>query len=323
MRRSFPCIVCACAIASLLAPAVAAQPQSSAAQRERAAKHYDKGLERARANDCQGALVEFEQSLEALPHPNTEMNMAKCHERLGDPWAARQHYLEAERLAEEWGAKDTVEDAADKRRALEKRLSWVIIRVPLQAEALDIEVTLNGRRVNPDRFGEEIQVDSAVQRVQARADGRRSYEATVPIGKGEPTVVEIPPLDPIIHLPPENTPSRSRRGLGYVGVGVGLGAVVGSLVLGWAANSARDDAFGSGECDRDTLQCTDAGQARMDSAHSRALYATVLASAGVVLAGAGLAVWLTAPKDRQTRASSSLMPVAGRSHLGVAWSGRF
>jgi hypothetical protein len=297
---------------------------AQSAQQEPAFALFEQGVELMTRGDCQGAIVKFQASLESEPNPSTMMNLAVCHQRMGNLAAARQYYREAGRLAEPRGAKEIITDADAAARELEERLSRLIIQLSARTDIQDLEITHDGQRVLPERLGEVIYSDPGAQQIEANAAGYRSFETTVNTREGEETVVEIPPLERVVAIPTDRPSSgKTRRVLGITGASVGLVSVLAGLGVGWSARNARDDAFNSGACDRDTSLCTMAGQYLMDTAHRRALYADILVGAGVVLAGTGIVLWLSAPKHKQKRPSSALVPTAGPDHFGVAFSGRF
>ena len=313
------------AFALLIGLVSAGTAAAQTSQETSAVELFKQGVELMKRGDCPAAIAKFQSSLERQANPSTVMNLAVCHQRLGELAAAHGHYRQAGRLAEQHGVAEIERDAALAARDLENQLSRVIIRVPARDDILDIVVTHDGRRVPPDRFGKVIYADPGIQRIVASAAGHRSFETRVQTGKGEEVTVEVPALERVHAVPMDQpgSPGRTQRVLGITGTSVGTAAVLGGLGIGWAARSARDDAFASGACDRDTGLCTPAGQAQMDTAHRRSMYANILAGTGVVMAGAGLALWLSAPKQRKSRKSTALSPIAGPDHVGVAFSGRF
>lgn len=315
------------AFASLTGMVIAGTAAAQTSQGARALELFQQGVELMKRGDCPGAIAKFQTSLEQQAHPSTAMNLAVCHQRLGELAAAHDRYRLAGRLAQERGVEEITRDAASAVEELERQLSRLIIRVPARGhdDIPDILVTHDGRRVPPERFGEVIYADPGIQRIVASAPGHRSFQARVKTGQGEEVTVEVPVLEPVHAVPTDqpSSPGKTQRILGITGASAGTAALAAGLGFGWAARSAREDAFSSGACDRDTRLCTPAGQARMDTAHRRAMYANILIGTGVVMAGAGLALWLSAPKHRTPREATTLSPIAGPDHVGVAFSGRF
>lgn len=298
--------------------AVLATVQSAAAQSAR--DHFEKGAELYEAGNCRAAIEAFEKSLALVDNAATHINLGVCHEDLGHLVAARRHYRAAERMAEANGDARIAKDAADKARALEARkLARVIVRAA-RRDAVDLIIALDGDRVALDELGKYIYVAPGAHRVGARADGCSPYETTVQLGKGEEAMVDIPALACAVESVVRGR-GKGRRITGYAGVGVGAAALLGSVGMGVLSNGVRNEAFASGACDRDALTCTQDGQAMMTQAHERARYATMLAGAGVVLVGAGVALWLSAP--RESRATRALTPMVSRDRAGLALSGRF
>lgn len=106
---------------------------------------------------------------------------------------------------------------------------------------------------------------------------------------------------------------------GLVALGVGLG-------IGATASSAWNDAFDSGQCDRDTLQCTVAGQRQVDAARTRARVSSVVSGVGVAAAVTGAVLYFTADRaDRahRDRSAARLVPWIRPGDFGVAIVGAF
>ena len=311
-------------MAPLAQPAWGQSKQSTAT----AIKLFKEGQQLMRDGDCKAAIAKFEASMQLVPNLGTKKNLAVCHKRLGQLASAWSYYREAESMARKKGKDKAAAKAAANAEELEPQLSRLVIQVDLPADIEGLEVLHNGKAIASALFGEVMYVDPGPQEVVARANGYRPFQTTVDMAKGEEKTMTIDQLerDPTAEPAPEPMKdtrppvSTTRKALRYGSLGVGTGAVLAGLATGWAAKSARDDAFDSGACNRDTLLCTVDGQAQMDRAHDRALYANILVGVGIVAVGAGVVLWLTepGPGKRGGADQNALVPMVGQDHFGLA-----
>jgi serine/threonine-protein kinase len=103
-------------------------------------------------------------------------------------------------------------------------------------------------------------------------------------------------------------------GVGIAGV-VGLGAGIG---LGFTAKGQYDDV----PCTQNgspPTGCTAEEEDRIDKARSRGNLGTIVGGVGIVAIAAGVALYITAPKDHAV----AVAPVVSDREVGVAFSGRF
>jgi hypothetical protein len=333
-------------VASTTGPARAQSSEDTAA----ALALFREGKELMQQGEYRAAIEKFERSQTLVPNLGTRLNLAACYEKLGKLASAWSHYREAEAMARKRGSQELVDRARASAEALESRLPKLVIRVPHREEIPDIKVARGDRPVDAALFGVAVSVDPGTHRILAAAPGYRAFTTTVQAVEGQETVVEIPMLEaePELHgtdgvgKPAANpgkaepgtghpstdgpgtaaNPGRQRRILGIASMGAGATALVVGLGFGWSARSLQNDAFGSGLCNRDTLMCNLEGQAKMDRAHGHALWANILTGASIVLAGAGVALYLTAPGRREADATA-LVPALGKDRLGIALSGQF
>lgn len=120
---------------------------------------------------------------------------------------------------------------------------------------------------------------------------------------------------------PRTTSQRRVAGLitggaGLVALGIGLG-------IGATASSTWNDAFDSGLCDRDTLQCTVEGRDQVDTARSRARVSSIVSGVGIAAAVTGAVLYFTAPRSHQDRRATRLVPWTHSGDFGVAIAGGF
>ncbi len=298
-------------------------PAQSSEDKAAAMKLFRDGKKLMAAGSYREASRKFEASLELVPNLGTRLNLGVCYEKLGKVASAWSQYREAEMMAEDSDNTALAKRADKLATALEPDLPRLVIRVA-DPTLPDLVITRDGKVVSSSLFGESIYVDPGPHRIRARADGHRPFATTVEADRGDEVMVEIPVLEAKAADSRVTKPgaTRSKRRIfGFVSMAAGGVAVASSLAFGWSAAAQSDRAFADGLCDPELLKCSIEGQALNDSAHRRARAADVLVGTGVVLVGAGVYLYLTAPKRRE--GASALVPVAGRDRLGVAFLGRF
>lgn len=215
---------------------------------------------------------------------------------------------------------------------LEPKLSYLTIDV---AKLDGLEITRNGKSLDPGLWNRAVPVDGGDYALAATAPGHKPWKqsVTVPITNGT-VVVTVPALEaePVAaparqhdvlirtgYLPPEPEPSTftTRRKIA-LGVGVvGVGALVAGALLGSSAKHAQDDAFAL--CPDAAMPCAQAAaaNAKISTAHDRALEANIAFAAGGVAVIAAGVLWFTGSPERPAR--TALVPTTN----GIALAGKF
>lgn len=129
------------------------------------------------------ACPKLEESQRVEPHTGTLLNVAACHEKQGrvaTAWAEFQRALTAARA----------EGQADRERLADERIQALAPRVPWLAIAItdpppDLEVTLDGARIDSIAWGKDMPVDPGKHVVRAIAAGRAPMEAAIELREGE------------------------------------------------------------------------------------------------------------------------------------------
>ena len=313
--------------------------------------------------DHAAACPKLEASLALDPALGTRLNLAHCYQRVGRLASAWARFREAADLAARAGETRREVFARERAAALEPRLPRLVVQVPSAARVPGLIVERDGSVVDLALLGTPVYVDPGVHEVTAEAPGYISFSTTVTAEEGRETSVGIPVLEPEASAPdgeageagavepagpgaarelapapvmePETAPGavlhedsapgagRGRRVMGLAAGGTGVAALAVGLGVGWSVRSTWEDAFASGECDRDTLMCTPAGQEQTDAARGRATISNVLVGAGVALAATGVVLYLTAPDRERTERAAHLVPTAGPDGLGMALVGGF
>jgi hypothetical protein len=318
----------------------------------------------------EAACPKLQASLELDPASGTQINLARCYEKLGKLATAWRHYREASDRAVRDGNTARAQVARKLAAELEPRLPRLIItlRSPAGAQGSQgsqgsqgLIVRRDGMPVPAALFGTAVYVDPGPHEVTATAPGRAPFSATVTVAEAATSTVEIPELAPAppatgttapdAPASPDSPGSRDwtpaaggrtpaagpsgrvdagragprtasrRRVAGLITGGAGLVALGIGLGIGATASSTWNDAFDSGLCDRDTLQCTVEGRDQVDTARSRARVSSIVGGVGVAAAVTGAVLYFTAP--RQARRTTRLVPWTHPGDFGVAIVGGF
>ena len=295
-------------------------------------------------SDYDAACPKLLASLELDRAAGTAINLALCYEKTGKLASAWMRYRQAEDLDKLAGNKERQEFARASAEALENRLPRLMIRVPSANEVPGLKVTRNGEKIARPLIGASVFVNPGLHRIFAVAPGYRSFSITIEALESEKSVVEIPMLKPEHGIGPKdegagamvtkgaemNRPdTRSaylfrgkRQMLGVLMATGGLASIATGLGFGWAAISTWNRAFADGLCSAETWQCTLKGQDMTDIARTRSTVSSVLVGTGIALTGAGIALYLTATRRRESR-TLTIVPVADGGTLGMTVSAHF
>jgi serine/threonine-protein kinase len=323
----------------------------------------------------EAACPKLQASLELDPASGTQINLARCYEKLGKLATAWRHYREASDRAIRDGNTARARVARKLAAELEPRLPRLIIAVAAPAGMRELVVRRDGMIVTAALFGAAVYVDPGTHAVTATAAGRLPFSTTVTVAEAATSTVEIPTLAPAPEATAPRTPGapdasdasepatpgarprpgraltpgqdviagrvdadtgpgsrgggsagRQRRLAGLVTGGVGLAGVGVGVGVGAAAYRAWNDAFDSGACDRMTLQCTGTGQARVETARSRARLSNIASGIGVAAVVTGAVLYFTAPRAPDAsddRRMTRVLPWTGAGNAGVAITGSF
>lgn len=303
-----------------------ASPQAEALFRD--------GRQLIKAGKVAEACAAFEGSERAEHNVSTVMNLADCREKNQQYAAAWALFLQADSQTRSDATKQTVNGTAKRRaKALEARLSYLIINVPDESRIPDLIVTRDGAPVDPAEWNRAIPADGGSHVIAGKAPGHESWQTTITLRpESDKQSVEVPrfkALPVILHREAPRTVERAaaapepplwttRRkvALGVAGGGAAVG--IAAIVLGAGAQSLRNDAVAT--CPPSACSPDDARAAadKNDRARSRAM----LANVGFGVAGAaivtGAVLWLTGRPSASTVAVAPLP-----SFNGIALSRSF
>lgn len=296
------------------------------------------------------ACEKFAESQRLDPSLGTLLNLAVCHEKEGKTASAWAEYATAAAQAARAGQSEREQFAREQGRALEARLSKMVITADEVPPGL--EVRLNGEVLRAAVLGSPIPVDPGTYALEASAPGKKRWSQRVQIPAGpsstapriprlEDEAAAVAPVAPPAAEPPkaapeprkspgprvrgaadEEAPGSDRRTLGWISMGVsGVGVVVGAA-YGFrtlSKKSAGDEHCKGRLCDAE-------GLALHDDAHRAATLSTI--GFGVGLLGAGIGTWLLLSSSSSAdRASAGrhlvATPIVGPGTGGVGLSGAF
>ncbi|HEY8078629.1 MAG TPA: hypothetical protein VIF62_31075 [Labilithrix sp.] len=301
----------------------------------------DKALATTLFNDAKTLLADgkvseacrkLEESRRLDPQPGTILNLAVCHEREGLTASAWAEFREARVLAQRDGRGDRVELAEQHLRDLEPKLSWLVVVVPAETDAASLRIARDGTVLGRASWGSKIPVDPGDHVVEAQADGKHAWRATVTVKpEGDTERVEIPKLEdaePAIEVPSpqaiapppppaEATPGglSTRRTFALAAAGAGVVGVGLGTFFGARAIVKHDDP--NATCT--TYPCSSTSVSLNDQAKFAADASTV--SFAIALAGfAGAAIlWFGDSSGRAV----TLAPSWTRSGAAVGATARF
>ena len=269
------------------------------------------------------ALALFQQSMQALPSPNTRLYVGRCLRALGRYGEAWQELSRAAteanaRRSQEPRFTPTAEAALAESMALTDRIAYVVVEVP--AAPMGTTVTLNGRVLANEEFNTLLAVDGTTAAVEALAPGMVPYRGTSQVTAGHQArfvvrfgapdaavaTSESQPMVTLVQSSMNRTnpgtveggwsPWRS-VGLTALGVGValGIGGVV-TAVLAQGNESTLLEQCGAGGCGPGI---TPAQRALVDDGRTLVTATNALWISGGVLAAAGLVTFLVAGRNEE------------------------
>jgi hypothetical protein len=261
------------------------------------------------------ACERFERSMEAGPSVSTQLNLAKCRDHDGKPTlavAAVEDALRRNRTATyaDEARRAKLEQYAYKMLA-ELELRVARVRFAITNPPAGMEVRCDGERVPAAALGEPRRVDPGTHEIVVQAPSydaeRRTLtilagqerEVTFVFAKQAPSSLPVPAIEPpppnLAQPPqePSSPPRQSRRvaGLALGGIGIATLGVAGALGIATLVKN------GLGAC-QPPVQDSEIPACDAQRHTARGLQAAGIVTAGLggAALGAGLALFLTAPR---------------------------
>lgn len=292
-------------ICGLARTALAQQPAPTTDQdKALAATLFDEGRALLAQDKVPEACRKLEESRRLDPLPGTILNLAACHEREGRTASAMAEFREARALAERDGRGDRVAYADEHLKAIEPKLSMLVIVVPPAADLPDLTIIRDGVAIGRAAWGEKIPVDPGAHVIEATAPHKQMRHVDVQVGRNAdvqtvtiaaledaaPAPAVAPPPAPMTTAPAPETvapPAQSglstRRQWALVSGGVGVAGAIAGSIAGVVAIQKNGDS-----------KCSTCSKSSNDSAWSTAGTAADLSTASfaVGLVGLGLGAFL-------------------------------
>jgi hypothetical protein len=313
-----------------------AQPSPEGSSSALAEQLFNQGRDLIKANNWADACPKFEASLRYDPVLGTRLNLATCYEHIGKLASAWGLYRESTELARKAGDSKRAEYAQRQAAALEPRLPKLAITAPSNAP-VGFAIKRDDTTVDAGALGVALYVDPGTHKITASAPGFEAYSVTVTVVEGKTEAITIPaltakPAEPAAEEPKQpalqvTEPGPRQKQRMYIALGVGAAGVVAIGVgsfFGLKASSSYSDAK---KLCGDDLKCTDAdslmqSKKLVDDSHSKANVATGLCIGGLAAVGAGVVLYLTAPRTAE-QAQARIVPVPHQGGAGLALTGTF
>jgi hypothetical protein len=319
--------------ASFPSPAFAQKaPTPSKVDLEKAKKAFFEGIELENQNKWDEALKRFEAVAKVRMTPQVRFHIALCKEKLGMLIEALHDFELAEADAKSEKVEAVMKEAPEHAAAIKPRIPKLTIKVPSDVEGLS--VTLDGNPIDP-QGAEETLVNPGTHKIEASAEKRKpfSQEITLADGETKSVLVKVPPIGeaPKDEPPPkDDTPPPPKTSSGppvaaLVVGGIGVAALIGAGGFYLARQSVKSDL--DSVCGDDRQSCPADKDGAISTGKTYTTLTNVFALVGVVGVGAGIVLYVTAPKDEPKPApttSIKLVPQApGANVAGFSLTGAF
>lgn len=300
---------------------------ADASEKAAAEALFDDGVELLKEGELESACQKLESSQKIDPGVGTLLYLADCYEKRNLTASAWATFREAASTAEARGD-DRASIASERADRLTPRLSKlsIVMEVGQDMKLPGLEILRDGSIVPRAVWGAATPVDPGEHVIVARAPGYESEEVQVIVdGDAATATLTIPRLKKLPDATPEEAlpsskssaaePGKTQRalgiGFGAAGlVGLGVGAVFGGLAI--AKNNETLDPNGEFNCSGGSCPT----QGGVDATNTALTFATVsdvgLIAGGVLLA-AGVTLYLTAPRARETVRLSPFVSTSGAS----------
>ena len=327
MRVRAAGVVFACLFLQVNAARAATSEQRAAAQ-----VLFTEGGQLFRQGKFEAACQKLAQSQQLDPATGTQLNLARCYEKVGKTASAWIAYVDVASAAKAAGQSEREETARLGAARLLAQVPKLLIQVPegMLAPGVALEITRDNQPVTRDLWNVASPTDPGEHTFVAKAPNRKPWSKTVRLNPGEELTITLPKLDATPRQAP--LPDSASGGFGTQHLFALSAAVVGLAGVGVGSGlglSARSDAKQADQtCSSNT--CNDEqGLAANQSAIKKANLATIFIGVGAACLAGGAALWFTAPSLSQQKANRSGRPVARLSPVldanlrGVLLEGRF
>jgi hypothetical protein len=306
------------------AVAIAVRPgHAQTASPEVAESLFQSGRARLAAGEIAEACRNFAESYRLERALGTLLNLAHCHERMGDRAGAWVEYGDALAQALAAGHEKRARFARDRRASLERNLSF--LQLDVEDRSSGMRVTIDAVPVLPRETGNRIPRNPGPCTLEVSAPGKKTWTHRVDVGT-EPTLLRviIPRLGdlagpPRPDRPASEAPPPARRAVGYSIAAAGLAAIgVGSYYGVRTLSKKRE-----GDLHCTGTFCDDQGLELQDEARTSATVSTVSFALGIASAAVGGWLIVSAGASKPPRSSLEVTPAAQGGLAGLGIGGRF
>lgn len=316
-------------VASALLAAAPAFAQPSPQEAAAAEKLFKDALELMVQKRFAEACSMLEQSQKIDPGLGTMLNLALCYEELGRTASAWGLFREVAARAKGTPRADRVQTAQEHADALAPKLSYLEVRVSPKARVQGLVVAVDGKPRDPQLYGVALPADPGEHVVEATAPGRGPLTVKIVLGAtsdrksvevGELEPLPAPSPEPVKELRPTNPepPAPSATGqktLGWILIGSGAVLVGTGAAFGVLAVKQNEESV---QCGKDPACDFDHGYAW---ANRYAWVANITLPLGLISAGVGTYLLVSAPKQPASAPGARLVPNIATSGAGMKLEG--
>ncbi|UQA62110.1 tetratricopeptide repeat protein [Polyangium aurulentum] len=319
-------LIPACLLAlSLAMPARAAE--ITAADQAAATALFDEARTLFDQGKFAEALAKFQAAQRLDPTAGKLLNIARCHDKLGQTASAWGALDEAEAMARKNGDEERRSYAEKWQKELEPKLSRM--RIEIAPEAKNLVVLIDGKALPSGAIGSALPVDPGEHEVRAEEGGKITWRTKVRIEAAPNTTtvrVPAPAAGPKPLPPPPPPPFWSGQRVAGVAVGgVGIAGIVVGAVFGVQAAATLEQS--NPHCkDLDPDPCDAEGVRLRDRSNREAWASNISIGVGAVAVAGGLVLFLTAPRGKSEPRQSgrlAVIPLAGTTGGGFSVQGSF
>jgi hypothetical protein len=308
---------------------------------------FDEGRSLMTAGKLDDACRKLEESKRLDPLPGTLLNVAVCHEQQGRTATAVAEFREAKALAERDQRADRVALADQHLKALDGKVSSVVIVVPPEVDRPDLSITRDGAPVGRAAWGTRLPVDPGQHAIEASAANKKPWKVALTVGpNGDVQTATLAPLEdappaeatpapppaapapppapaapaiaPVPEVQPEHPGLSTRRTIAVVTAGAAVVAAGVGTYFGLKAISKHNDP--NATC---TLQpCSDQTTLNNEAKSAADVSTVSFAIAGGALV-AGAILWFTDTSGQSEHAGVYVTPEVAWGRGGIDLGGRF
>jgi hypothetical protein len=316
--------VAASGMAVAVAVALAGRDARAEPMRDQAAalELFNHAKDLQAAGDWDGACAKFQASMDLDPAAGTQIRLARCDAHAGKlarAWADYQAALILNRALTSQGE----ERREELRQLVERELAALQPRVPrlrvvIRHRAPEMHLFRNGTPLPVAALDEELPVDPGTVEIAVEAPGYVVVRRSVIAVEGQVVNVEIA-LEPVFD--PGATPAGPAKmgGRRIAALALGSAGVVGlGVAVGFGVDTLNKVSESSRYCSPAPVVCMPTGGTLLSEASRSQKAGVVSLAIGGALLGAGVVLWLTAPRaPAAPRPALAVSP--GGAALRVAW----